>query len=717
VPPADVVRHDGDDAYLVVAADKGTATFSDHANAISADYGFWLDDAFASGGSVGYDHKAMGITARGAWESVRRHFREMGIDTQTEDFTAVGIGDMSGDVFGNGMLLSEHLRLVAAFDHRHVFLDPAPDAATGFRERRRLFSIGRSSWADYDTSLISEGGGVFSRSAKSIPISAQVRSALGLEEGVSALTPPALIRAILAAPVDLLWNGGIGTYVKASAQTNAEVGDKANDAIRVNGRDLRARVVGEGGNLGFTQRGRVEAALAGVRINTDAIDNSAGVDTSDHEVNIKVLLDLAIREGRLDRAERDELLVAMTDDVARLVLRDNYEQNIVIANALAQAASLFPVHRRMMRDWEERGLLDREVEDLPDEEECTARAEVGRGLESPELAVLLAYAKIILADELLASGMADDEAFIPVLESYFPPLMLERCGDLIARHPLRREIITTSVVNRIVNHGGISFAFRAAEETAATSVDVARAFACARAAFDLPTMQQRIEALDGVVPAGAQCALRLEMRRVLDRATRWFLVGGGAVDVAATFRDIVPVVQTLSPDLPLLLKGAELEGWQQRAEQVTAIGAPADIAADATLLLHCFSLLDVARITLLTGHEPRATAEVYYSVSAHFDVDDLLTRISGLPRGDRWQALARGAMRYELYEALREIVIDVMRSTGPGQQAERRLEAWAAANGELLARTERTLAEIREHGDSDLATISVALRSLRSLVP
>ncbi|GAB3814555.1 hypothetical protein GCM10027605_60200 [Micromonospora zhanjiangensis] len=418
VPPQDVVRHDGDDPYLVVAADKGTATFSDIANEISNSKNFWLGDAFASGGSAGYDHKKMGITARGAWESVKRHFRDLGHDTQTQDFTVVGVGDMSGDVFGNGMLLSEHIRLVAAFDHRHIFLDPDPDAATSYAERRRLFDLPRSSWADYNAELISEGGGVFPRTAKSIPVSPQVRTVLGLADDVGTLSPQELMKAILTAPVDLFWNGGIGTYVKASSEANTAVGDKSNDAIRVDGRDLRARVVGEGGNLGFTQVGRIEYAQTDGRIYTDFIDNAAGVDCSDHEVNIKILLGRAVAEGELTLPERDALLAEMTDEVAELVLRDNYDQARALGNAAAQAASLLPVHRRMISDLERSGQLNRELEALPPDEELATRTDAGLTL--PEFAVLLSYVKMGLEREIVADGIADEEWTDDVLVHYFP---------------------------------------------------------------------------------------------------------------------------------------------------------------------------------------------------------------------------------------------------------------------------------------------------------
>lgn len=424
VHPADVVRHDEDDTYLVVAADKGTAKFSDIANEVAESYNFWLGDAFASGGSAGYDHKGMGITARGAWESVKRHFRELGVDTQTQDFTVVGIGDMSGDVFGNGMLLSEHIRLVAAFDHRHIFIDPTPDAATSYAERRRLFELPRSSWEDYNTELLSAGGGIFPRTAKSIPVNAHVREALGIEPGVTKMTPAELMKAILSSPVDLLWNGGIGTYVKASTESNADVGDKGNDAIRVDGKDLRVQVVGEGGNLGLTQLGRIEFALQGGRINTDAIDNSAGVDTSDHEVNIKILLNGLVKDGDMTVKQRNKLLAQMTDEVGALVLRNNYAQNTAIANALAQSRDMLHAQQRFMRHLVREGHLNRALEFLPTDRQIRERLSSGHGLTGPETAVLLAYTKITVAEELLhlAAGR-------PVPQGSAAPTSRRRCAS------------------------------------------------------------------------------------------------------------------------------------------------------------------------------------------------------------------------------------------------------------------------------------------------
>ena len=523
VPPPDVVRHDADDSYLVVAADKGTATFSDIANGVSADYHFWLGDAFASGGSVGYDHKAMGITAKGAWVSVRRHFREMGVDCQREDITVVGIGDMSGDVFGNGMLCSEHIRLVAAFDHRDIFLDPSPDAAASYAERQRLFDLPRSSWQDYDRSLISQGGGIYSRSAKSIPISPEVREVLGLADDVAHLTPAELMRAILLAPVDLLWNGGIGTYVKAAAETHADAGDKSNDAIRVDGGQLRVRCVGEGGNLGFTQQGRIEYALEGGRINTDFIDNSAGVDTSDHEVNLKILLDRIVADGDLTGKQRNELLASMTDEVADLVLRDNYDQNIALANAARNAVSLLHVHEQWMRDLESQGLLDRELEALPSSREVARRIEAGATLTQPELAVLMAYTKIVLAEELLASDLPEDPYLDNDIQAYFPKPVQERFAEQVAAHPLRREIIVTQVVNDLVNGAGMTYWPRLAGETGATPAELTRANFVAREIFGSLALRRELEQYDNVLDAAVQTRMRVEMRTLVERASRWLV--------------------------------------------------------------------------------------------------------------------------------------------------------------------------------------------------
>jgi glutamate dehydrogenase len=717
VPPREVVRHDGDDAYLVVAADKGTATFSDIANGIAAEYGFWLGDAFASGGSVGYDHKAMGITARGAWESVKRHFRELGIDTQTEDFTVAGVGDMSGDVFGNGMLLSEHIRLVVAFDHRHVFIDPDPDAATSYAERRRLFDLPRSSWDDYDRSLISAGGGVFSRSLKSIDLTPQMARALGLPDGVESMTPDELIRAALTAPVDLLWNGGIGTYVKAQNETNADAGDKANDRIRINGSDLRCRVVGEGGNLGMTQLGRVEAARHGVRLNTDAIDNSAGVDTSDHEVNIKILLDGIVRQGALTIEARNALLGEMTDVVAEQVLEDNYGQNVVLGNARAGAPALITVHQRMIRELERVGLLDRALEFLPDDEEFRTRAAAGEGLAGPELCVLLAYAKIWLTEELNRSSIAQEPYFAKRLQQYFPPVLRERFPEAIAAHPLRSQIISTVTVNRLLNIAGVSFVYRAMEESGASAVEVVRAASAAMEIFEIPEFWQEINAEDNKIPTRAQVELHKETRRLLDRATRWFLqTRGGDLDVQGEVDRFAEVVEDHTRAVPTHLLGKERERFERLVRRFVDAGAPEGLARRAAAALDVFALLDITDICIRTQESAETVIPLYFTVSERYDIDRTLVRITELPRGDRWSTLARHALRSDLYAAVAGLTSRVLRSTPHDLPPLERLARWETDHAPGVARARTTLDELGTVEDPDLATLSVALRALRNLV-
>ncbi|RZQ59624.1 NAD-glutamate dehydrogenase [Amycolatopsis suaedae] len=725
VPAPGVVRHDGDDSYLVVAADKGTATFSDIANEVAASYGFWLGDAFASGGSVGYDHKAMGITARGAWESVKRHFRELGVDTQTEEFTVVGIGDMAGDVFGNGMLLSEHIRLVAAFNHLHIFLDPDPDAASSYAERRRLFELPRSSWDDYDRSLISEGGGIFPRSAKTIPISPQVRAALGLDEKVTTLAPADLMKAILLAPVDLLWNGGIGTYVKASGESHADAGDKANDAVRVNGSQLRVKVIGEGGNLGLTQLGRIEFARAGGKVNTDALDNSAGVDCSDHEVNIKILLDQQVAAGELDRQRRNELLGEMTDEVADLVLADNYRQNAVLGISRAHAGPMLSVHQRLVDALEAAGKLDRELEALPSRAEFKAMDKAGTGLSSPELATLLAHVKLDLKDELLASELPDAEVFASRLPEYFPTPLRERFGESVAGHPLHRQIITTLLVNEVVDGAGISFAFRLAEEMNAEATDAVRAYAVVTSVFDLPSLWRDIEALDNVVPTDVADEMMLETRRLLDRAARWFLTNRPQpLAVGAEINRFGSTVAQLIPQVGDLLRGREREAVAAYVDKLTGSGVPGELASRVAVLLHTYGLLDITEVAELAEREvgldiersPREAAELYYTMSDHLNVDKMLNSISALERGNRWHALARLALRDDLYASLRGITLDALRHSDSEDSPEEKIAQWERANASRLARARVSLDEITKSGRLDLATLSVAARQMRSTV-
>jgi glutamate dehydrogenase len=732
VPPRDVVRYDADDTYLVVAADKGTATFSDIANEVAGSYGFWLGDAFASGGSAGYDHKVMGITAKGAWESVKRHFRDLGVDTQSHDFTVVGVGDMSGDVFGNGMLLSEHIRLVAAFDHRHIFLDPDPDAARSFAERRRLFELPRSSWDDYDRSLISEGGGVWPRTAKSIPVGSAVRSALGLPDTVTKCSPAELMKAILLAPVDLLWNGGIGTYVKAATESHAEVGDKANDAIRVNGGELRVRVVGEGGNLGLTQRGRIEFAMTGGpdhgggKVNTDALDNSAGVDCSDHEVNIKILLDHLVTEGRLGHEQRNELLVEMTDQVSELVLRDNYDQNVVLGVSRAHAVGMLNVHGRLITDLERRNGLDRTLEALPSEAEVRAREKAGQGLTSPELATLLAHVKLALKDEVLASDLSDLDVFARRLPEYFPSQLRERYGDRIGRHQLRREITTTMLVNEVVDGAGISYAFRLAEEMGATATDAVRAFFGATRIFDLPKLWHDISALDNKIDQAVADRMMLESRRLLDRASRWLLTNRPQpLAVGAEISRFAGPVRELSAQMLKLLHGREREHVVAETRRLVGKGVPAATAARLAAQLDTFCLLDVIEIAELAEREGVSvgvershleTAQLYYTLSEHLDMDHMLSSVSALERGNRWHALARLALRDDLYLSLRGITVDVLRHSEPDDSPHTKIAKWERSNASRLARARSALEEIRRANRLDLPTLSVAARQVRAMV-
>ncbi|MFC8505288.1 NAD-glutamate dehydrogenase [Streptomyces sp. NPDC057411] len=723
VPPVDVVRHDEDDTYLVVAADKGTATFSDIANGVAESYGFWLGDAFASGGSAGYDHKGMGITARGAWESVKRHFRELGHDTQTEDFTVVGVGDMSGDVFGNGMLLSEHIRLVAAFDHRHIFLDPNPDAATSYAERRRLFDLPRSSWADYNSELLSAGGGIHPRSAKSIPVNAHVRAALGIEDGVTKMTPAELMKAILQSPVDLLWNGGIGTYVKSSAESNADVGDKANDAIRVDGQDVRAKVIGEGGNLGATQLGRIEFARSGGpageggKVNTDAIDNSAGVDTSDHEVNIKILLNGLVAEGDMTVKQRNKILAEMTDEVGALVLRNNYAQNTALANAVAQSPSLLHAHQRFMRRLGRDGALDRSLEFLPNDRQIRELLNAGKGLSQPELAVLLAYTKITVADELIGTELPDDPYLRGLLHAYFPTLLREKFTEAVDGHPLRREIITTVLVNDTVNTGGSTFLHRLREESGASIEEIVRAQAAARAIFRLSEVWDAVEALDNKVPAEFQTRMRLHSRRLVERGTRWLLNNRPQpLQIGETIEFFADRVEQVWEKLPQLLRGADLEWYQSILDELTAVGVPEELALRVAGFSSAFPTLDIVAIADRTAKDPLAVAEVYYDLADRLRITDLMDRIIELPRSDRWQSMARASIREDLFAAHAGLTADVLAAGNDAATPEERFKAWEDENAAILGRARTTLEEIQGSDAFDLANLSVAMRTMRTLL-
>jgi len=709
VPPPQVRRLDGDDPYLVVAADKGTATFSDYANAVSKEYGHWLGDAFASGGSVGYDHKAMGITARGAWESVKRCFRERGQDIQSSDFTVVGVGDMSGDVFGNGMLLSRHIRLLAAFDHRHVFIDPSPDAARSFAERERLFKLPRSSWADYDTALISAGGGVWSRSEKSIPISPQARAALGID--AERLAPNELLSAILRAPVDLLYNGGIGTYVKASSESHAEVGDRANDALRINGCELRCKVVGEGGNLGFTQRGRIEAASHGVALNTDAIDNSAGVDTSDHEVNIKILLGLASADGEITEKQRNSVLAEMTDEVAALVLRDNYFQTQALSVTGRLGVALLDEEARFIRFLEKAGRLNRAIEFLPSDEEIVERKARGVGLTTPERAVLLAYCKMWLFDEIVASELPEDAWISTALYRYFPAQLRERFGAHIARHPLKREIIATHVLNSMVNRVGSTFVHRLADATGMRPAQVVRAYLATREVMGHVELWQQVEALDNRVADAVQSELLIEEGRLTARATAWFLRSRRLAEpLEQTIARFTPAVQALRTQLAAQAEASPL------AQAWVAAGVPAALAQRVASAEGLYAALDIAELADALQRDVAEVAEVHAEVERRLGLARLRQQIEALPAGSYWQALAKAALGDDLWGLRRDIAQQVlMGGAGGADGAGARLAAWEQDKAAALERSQRLLAELAEAKGADLAMLSVALRELRNV--
>jgi len=721
VPPERVVRHDGDDTYLVVAADKGTATFSDLANSVALERGFWLGDAFASGGSVGYDHKAMGITARGAWESVTRHFRELDIDVQKQDFTVVGVGDMSGDVFGNGMLLSEHIRLVAAFDHRHVFVDPTPDAASSFAERKRLFGLQRSSWADYNRSRISAGGGVWPRTAKSIPVSAPMRAALGLADGVASLSPVDLIKAILLAPVDLLFNGGIGTYVKASTESALDVGDKANDAVRVDGRQLRARVVGEGGNLGLTQRGRVEYALSGGRVNTDAIDNSAGVDTSDHEVNIKVALNRVVDAGKLPPEARAALLGEMADDVAQAVLGNNHAQNATLAVEVSSARSLLDAHERFIRSLERSGRLMRSVEALPDDRQLAERRRDGQALTSPELSVLLAYAKLATDAEVLQSSLPDDPALEELLVDYFPKPLRKRFPAAITGHPLRREIIATALTNRAVNIAGVTGLFRLTQETGAPLPRVVLAHAVARSVFDVDRLWDAVRPLDNVVSAATQVELRTEATRLAERTTRWILRQPELADETAPsiaeVRDrFAASVAAVRSGLPRWLLGGEAEAYAERAARLQEAGVPAALAAEIAAAPLLPAALDLAVVSERTGAPVALAGQVLQCVAERLALVPLRELVIALPRDRRWPSMARASLRDDLAMEQASLVEDVLSlRTADTDPPEKLVATWAEGWDTTQARAAAQLADIAAGDRHELAELLVAVRTLRGL--
>jgi glutamate dehydrogenase len=718
VPAPGVRRWDGDDYYLVVAADKGTARFSDLANGVATGRGYWLGDAFASGGTVGYDHKAMGITARGAWESVRRHFREARVDIDVEPITVVGIGDMSGDVFGNGMLLSDTIRLVAAFDHRHVVVDPDPDPARSYRERRRLFALGRSSWADYDRDVLSDGAIVVPRTAKSVTVTPQVRSCLGLPATVTTMSAHELVRAVLTAPADLLWNGGVGTYVKARAESHLDCGDKANDPVRVDAADLRVRVLGEGGNLGITQPGRIEFARAGGRVNTDAMDNSAGVDCSDHEVNIKIAIGPATQDGALTETARRTFLAGMTDDVAGRVLRHNVGQNDLMGANRAEAAGMLGFHARLVDELEESGVLDRDVDLLPTPAQFAVLAREGHGLTSPELAQLTALVKNDLRERLLSTTIPEEPAAAERLRRYFPDALVQAHGERLDAHPLRREIVTTAAVNELVDTAGITFVFRMKEDMAAGPAEAVRSFDAATSVFDLGEVFADIRAAGATTPAAGTDALALEARRLLDRAARWFVSERPLpLDVRDAVRRYGAPVRAHAADLRGWLRGDEVDNLAERTRALVASGAPEGLARRVADLLHLYPYLDIADIAGRLDMPFGDVAQVYFQTSARLRVHTHLTAVSALDRRDRPRALARLALREDLYASVRSAAADVLTTTPGDLPADDRVALWEEGKSTRLrsARLSLSGALLEKPQAGDLASLCAAARHIRVL--
>jgi glutamate dehydrogenase len=712
IPPARAVRYDQDDPYLVVAADKGTASFSDTANALAAEYGFWLGDAFASGGSAGYDHKKMGITAKGAWECVKRHFRELGIDTQVQDFTVAGIGDMAGDVFGNGMLLSPHIRLVAAFNHQHIFLDPEPDAASSFRERERLFRLPRSAWSDYDARLISKGGGVYPRNAKELALPPQSRALLGIETATS--TPTEIIRAVLRLPVDLLWNGGIGTYVKASWEANSAVGDRSNDAVRVDGRDLRCKVIGEGGNLGCSQLGRIEYSMRGGRMNTDFVDNSGGVDCSDHEVNIKILLKGVQERTRFTTSERNRLLASMTDEVGDLVLRDNYLQSQAISLLQAGAADRLGEHAHFIRSLELDGLLDRALEYLPSAEEIEDRRRAGLGLVRPELAMLLSYAKIALNAQLIQSDVPEDPYLSQELDRYFPPRLARRYGPFMREHRLKREIIVTATTNSIVNRMGPTFVARTQQDTGADAATVARAYSIAREVFEVRELWTAIERLDNRAPASLQYGMVQDTVGLIRQVTYWLIQRHrGALGIEQQVARLRPGIRELARTPLHWLQGAERTGFEARSAELVQANVPAELARRIAGCAALHSGPDIVELAAGRRITVEAAAHAYFGIGSYFGLDWLRTQIEALEIEGHWHAVARGSLREALFEVHRTLgqgVLESSRGTDPA----RAVGKWLERNGAAAEHARAVTNDIRAQTTAiDFASLSVALQAVR----
>jgi glutamate dehydrogenase len=714
VPPAQVVRHDEDDPYLVVAADKGTATFSDIANGIAAEYDFWLGDAFASGGSAGYDHKKMGITAKGAWVSVQRHFRELGLNVQTDPVTVIGIGDMAGDVFGNGMLLSPSLKLVAAFNHQHIFIDPDPDPKASFNERQRLFDLPRSNWADYDQKLISAGGGLFERSLKQITLTKQMQKLFDID--TDKLTPNELIHRLLKAPVDLLWNGGIGTYVKGTAESHADVGDKANDILRVNGRDLRCKVIGEGGNLGMTQLGRVEFCLNGGALNTDFIDNAGGVDCSDHEVNIKILLNEVVMAQDMTGKQRNKLLASMTDAVGELVLANNYKQTQAISLAQRQAAKTMSEYRRFISAMEASGKLSRSLEYIPEDDQLAERTAQGLGLTRAELSVLISYSKGDLKEALVATDVPEDAYLARELETAFPAVLAKKYAPALSRHRLRREIIATQLANDLVNHMGITFLRRLEQSTGAVAGEIVRAYVVARDVFGLKAHFAAIEALDYQVPAEVQLELMDDLMRLGRRATRWFIRNRrGELNAEREVAHFAPRIEALALQFDSLFEGPVRAVWETKFNGYVEAGVPEDIARIVAGTGHFYTLLGIIEAADATGQPTELVAQLFFALGSELQLPWFAQQVNNLPVDNHWQALARESYRDDLDWQTRSMTIAVLQLANEGDTVEQLVQKWTELNPFLVQRWRAMLTDLKSAGAGDYPMVAVAMRELLDL--
>ena len=707
VPPSGIVRHDGDDPYFVVAADKGTSTFSDTANAISQERDFWLDDAFASGGSAGYDHKKMGITARGGWEAVKRHFREMNRDIQKEPFTAAGVGDMSGDVFGNGMLLSKRTRLIAAFDHRDIFIDPDPDTARSFKERKRLFNAGRSSWKDYNNKLISKGGGVYSRAAKKIILTRQAAQAIGTQPGD--YTPQEVMNLILKAPIDLMWFGGIGTYIRARHESDADADDRSNDAIRVTARELRCKVIGEGANLGVTQPGRIEFNKLGGRCNSDAIDNSAGVNSSDVEVNIKIALAAAMKSGKLIRSSRNKLLESMTETVAELVLRNNYQQTLSISATQRRGMEDFAHQQRLMQSLEARNLLDRAVEDLPDDAELTERQNVSQPLTRAEIGVLLAYAKIVALDDLIATNVPDDQYLETLLFDYFPPRMQKTYAREITTHRLRREIIGTVLANSMVNRGGATFLSRVTDRTGSDIATIARAYIAVRNAFRMPEINAALDALDTRIDGDLQLELYSILQERVVSQTVWFVrYGNFSKGIGAVVEDYQKAVDTLMPKLEKMAPDFLAQRINDEFTRYTQAGVPKQTAITLARMPIAGLIPDILYAAKQTRKPLNHAAQVFFDITDNFRIGRMVMAARAIEPEDYYDGLALDRALQGLHQARRDIVMDVLKTKGDTKD-------WLSKNSEAVTRTQKQMQGIVEHDQATVSRLTVAANILADL--